>query len=247
MEHLYRYRERRGGFHMIHACAALAAATILLSVSIASAQPQPYGLKTFGEFRTMMMQRDFASKVTLAAVIGEGATDGVGALSGARGEITIFDGKPIISYGVFSNHPAAIWETAMLLQTAVVREWQEIRIARNVAPGEVEAYLAEQAMVRGLDPEKSFAFRVRGTLASYAMHVLAGPADGFPPFVRKETKGATLSGVVAGLYVSSDLVGVATHMGERTHSHWISDDGGATAHLDVWGIKSGAVLLLPKP
>jgi hypothetical protein len=46
-------------------------------------------------------------------------------------------------------------------------------------------------------------------------------------------------GRVAGFYVSSDLMGVVTHGGERTHSHWVAMDGRETAHLDSWGIKAG--------
>jgi hypothetical protein len=60
-------------------------------------------------------------------------------------------------------------------------------------------------------------------------------------------KGDELTGEVAGFYVAPALVGIATHPGEQTHSHWLSPDRNATAHLDRWGIKSGARLLLPLP
>jgi hypothetical protein len=42
-------------------------------------------------------------------------------------------------------------------------------------------------------------------------------------------------------------MGIATHGGERTHAHWVSLDMAKTAHLDRWGLKAGAFLLLPKP
>jgi alpha-acetolactate decarboxylase len=79
------------------------------------------------------------------------------------------------------------------------------------------------------------------------MHVTKGPGSGHPPLLQETQKGDAIAGLVVGLYVAPQLVGVATHPGERTHSHWVSDDRTATAHLDAWGIKSGAVLLLPKP
>jgi hypothetical protein len=42
-------------------------------------------------------------------------------------------------------------------------------------------------------------------------------------------------------------MGIATHGGERTHSHWVSLDMAKTAHLDRWGLRAGAFLLIPKP
>jgi hypothetical protein len=84
------------------------------------------------------------------------------------------------------------------------------------------------------------------------MHVNAAPSGGphgmgQPMAITVERQGDTIEGSVAGLYVSADLIGVATHGGERTHTHWVSPDGTATAHLERWGLKAGTVLLLPKP
>ena len=70
---------------------------------------------------------------------------------------------------------------------------------------------------------------------------------GLPMAITVERKGEQIDGRVAGLYVSVDLMGVATHGGERTHAHWVSPDGASTAHLDRWGLKTGATLMLPKP
>jgi hypothetical protein len=70
---------------------------------------------------------------------------------------------------------------------------------------------------------------------------------GLPMAITVERKGEEIEGRIAGLYVSADLIGVATHGGERTHTHWVSPIGAATAHLDRWGLKAGTVLLLPRP
>jgi hypothetical protein len=70
---------------------------------------------------------------------------------------------------------------------------------------------------------------------------------GRPMAITVERNGDEIPGRVAGLYVSSDLMGVVTHGGERTHSHWVGMDGSETAHLDRWGIKAGTRLMLPKP
>ena len=107
------------------------------------------------------------------------------------------------------------------------------------------------AGAHGLNPEGPFPFQVRGTLASYVMHVNAAPTNGphgmgQPIAITRENKGDAIAGMVAGIYVSSDLVGFVSHGGTRTHSHWLASDLSATAHLDRWGLKAGAVLSLPK-
>jgi hypothetical protein len=121
-----------------------------------------------------------------------------------------------------------------------------------VAPENVETYIATAAKDRGIDAEKSFPFEVRGNIGPYAMHVNASPADGphgmgLPMAVRTEQEGDRLDYLVTGVYVSRDLMGIATHGGERTHAHWVSLDAKSTAHLDRWGIRANAFLLLPKP
>jgi hypothetical protein len=62
-----------------------------------------------------------------------------------------------------------------------------------------------------------------------------------------QSKGDSITGSVAGLYVSLTLVGIVTHGGERIHAHWVSPTGLSTAHLDLWEIKAGTTLFLPKP
>jgi hypothetical protein len=90
------------------------------------------------------------------------------------------------------------------------------------------------------------------TEALTALHVNAAPTGGphgmgLPMALTVETTGDQIDGRVAGVYVSADLIGIATHGGERTHAHWVSLDGTSTAHLDRWGLKAGATLLVPKP
>jgi alpha-acetolactate decarboxylase len=213
---------------------------------------QPYDIETFGEFRRIMIGGDFGAKVSLDAVMAKHPTTGVGALSGARGEITIYDGKLIVSYGKAGAVPDQNSESAALLVVGSVGEWQSVQVERDVAPNEVESYIVIAAKTHGIDPEESFPFEVRGSVAPYVMHVNAAPIDkehgmGMPMAITVESHGDQIDGVIAGLYASLDLMGIATHGGERTHAHWISTDLASTAHLDRWGLRSGAILMLPKP
>jgi hypothetical protein len=213
---------------------------------------QPYSVETFGAFRNIMMGGDFSAKVRLADVMAKHPTMGVGALSEARGEITIYDGKLIVSYGKADTPADGQPESAALLAIASVGGWQSIPIEKDVPPREVESFIAVAAKTHGIDPEISFPFEVRGSIGPYVMHVNAAPTNGdhgmdLPMAVTVRDKGDRLDSLVAGLYASLDLMGIATHGGERTHAHWVSLDMAKTAHLDRWGLKAGAFLLLPKP
>jgi alpha-acetolactate decarboxylase len=218
--------------------------------------PQPYDIEAFGAFRMLILAGDFSRKVDLAAATAKRPTTGVGTLTDARGEITIHDGRLIVSYGREESnqesHPAAEDESAALLATGTVTAWQAITVPHDVAPEEIEPFLSHTAAAHGLDPDGPFPFQVRGTLKSYAMHVNAAPTGGphgmgQPIAITRELEGETIDGMVAGFYASRDLVGIVTHGGTRTHGHWVAPDLSSTAHLDRWGLKAGAVLSLPKP
>jgi hypothetical protein len=213
---------------------------------------EPFKIEALGVFRDLMLRGDFGAKAALGEVMSRSPSTGVGAVSGARGEITIADGELIVCYGKSERHPAPHAETAALLVTARVKEWQTIQVVSDVAPATLEALLAQTAKSHGLDAAKSFPFQLRGTFGPFAMHVNAAPTGGphgmgLPMAIMVQSRGDSIAGSVAGLYASPSLVGIATHGGERTHAHWVSADGSSTAHLDLWGIKAGTALRLPRP
>jgi hypothetical protein len=213
---------------------------------------QPYNIETFGEFRKLIMTGDFTAKVQLVTAMAKHRTVGVGGLADARGEISIFEDKLVVSYGEGGKPADDSSEYAQLLVLGSVSDWQSVRADEDVAAEDIETYIAAAAKARGIDTNKSFPFEVKGNIGPYAMHVNVAPIDGphgmgLPVAVKVEHGGDSLDALVAGVYVSPDLEGIATRSGERTHAHWVSSDATSTAHLDRWGIRAGAFLLLPKP
>jgi hypothetical protein len=243
------------GLALFVVVAALAAGPALPQMRLMDDAPehtrhQPYSVETFGVFRNIMVSGDFIAKVHLADAMAQHPTTGVGALADALGEITIFDGKLILSYG---NAPPADTNSASaaLLAIASVDGWRSVPVASDVAPEEIESFISVAAKTHGIDPTVSFPFEVRGNIGPFTMHVNAAPTNGYhgmdmPMAVTVADKGDRLDGLVAGLYASLDLMGIATHGDQRTHSHWVSLDMSKTAHLDRWGLRAGAFLLLPK-
>jgi hypothetical protein len=106
---------------------------------------QPYNIETFGAFRMLILAGDFSPKVDLAGVLAKRPTTGVGAVADARGEITIYDGKLIVSYGKEASDPAAGTERAALLTVGTVASWQSVSVEHDVAPDNIEVFLAHMA------------------------------------------------------------------------------------------------------
>src|ERR1700685_557258 len=169
----------------------------------------PYSVETFGAFRSMMMSGDFNPKVRLADVMAKRPTVGVGALADALGEVTIYDGKLIVSYG-YAPPADTSSASAALLATASVDGWQSVPVASDVAPEEIESFISVSAKTHGIDPTVSFPFEVRGNIGPYVMHVNAAPTKGehgmgLPTAITVQDKGDRLDSLVAGLYASLDL------------------------------------------
>jgi hypothetical protein len=136
---------------------------------------QPYNIETFGEFRKMIMTGDFTAKVQLVTAMAKHPTIGVGGVADARGEISIFDGRLVVSHGKEGKSADASSEYATLLVLGSVSDWQSVRLDEDVAPEKVGTYVAAAAKAHGIDANKSFPFEVRGNIGPYVMNVNAAP------------------------------------------------------------------------
>lgn len=215
----------------------------------------PFGFKAYGVFGKMISQRNYLAVVALKDVADASATDAVGAVSGLRGEISMIEGKLIVSYGTDCGTacPAAATETATLLATASAQHWRTVAIDKDLDAKAVEAFIREQAKSSGLDDGKPFPFRINGALTDFVMHVNAAPNPRFKGHgsfdemaVTGLAKGPRLAGSVVGFYAPPALQGVITHMGEFFHAHYVDEQRSMTAHLDSFGIAAGSTLLLPR-
>jgi acetolactate decarboxylase len=245
------------GLHLPRLRVSMLFALILMAANPVHAQPveYPFGFKAYGLYRDMIQKRTYGPVVALKDAAGENATDAVGALSGLRGEISMIEGKLLVSYGADCGTacPAAATETATLLATAAVREWRAVAIDKNLDAAAIGTFIREQAKAVGLDENKPFPFRINGTITDFVMHVNAAPNPRFKGHgsfdemaITGLAKGPRLGGSVVGFYAPPTLQGVISHGGEYFHSHYVDDQRTSTAHLDTYGVAAGSTLVLPK-
>src|SRR5450830_789370 len=215
----------------------------------------PFGFEAYGVFSTMITQRNYLAVVALKDAVDARATDAVGAVSGLRGEISMIEGRLIISYGAECGTAcaSAASETATLLATATARNWRPVPIDKDLDAKAVESFIREQAKANGLDETKPFPFRINVALTNFVMHVNAAPNPRFKGHgsfdemaVTGLAKGPRVAGSVVGFYAPPALQGVITHMGEFFHSHYVDEQRTMTAHLDSFGIAAGSTLMLPR-
>lgn len=214
----------------------------------------PFGFKAYGVFSRMIAQRNYLAVVALKDAVDGRATDAVGAVSGLRGEISMIEGRLIVSYGVDcgATCPLPTAETATLLATASAQHWRSIAIDKDLDAKGVEDFIRAQAKTSGLD-DKPFPFRINGTITNFVMHVNAAPNPRFKGHgsfdemaVTGLAKGPRLAGSVVGFYAPPALQGVITHGGDYFHSHYVDEQRSTTAHLDSFGVAAGSTLLLPR-
>lgn len=223
--------------------------------SAAAARGGPFGFAAYGAFQRMVHARDFSAKVRLQAVMSAGATDAVGAAEELRAEITIIDGKLLVTYGTpCATCGPSISESASLLASARVQQWNKpVALSTDLAGQALDDFIVAQAKLAGLDVAQPFPVRMKGTLVAVRMHLLQGVNPEFKghggghKFARQEVIAADrVEGEVVGFYAPSALQGVITHPGEPFHYHWVDGGRTRTAHLDTFGMTKGSTLLLPR-
>ncbi|MDP2226007.1 MAG: hypothetical protein Q8J78_00820 [Moraxellaceae bacterium] len=223
------------------------------TAGLATAQPatSPHGFAAYGAFRNLMQRRDFAPKVTLERLRADNVTEAVGALADLRGEVTIIDGRSVVSLGPCPECSTNA-DSACLAAVARVSRWTSEVVTQDIVGRDLRGYVAERATANGVDLGAPFPFRFRGSLLNVLMHVNGGPDPRFtghgslaPMAMSDLYREAVLEGDVVGFHASASMVGIISHAGDPLHCHWVSPSRDATAHLDDFGLRAGGTLSFP--
>jgi len=215
----------------------------------------PFNLKHYGNFKEMVYMKKVDGVVDLKAALAGKHTYAVGAIKNAEGEITVYDGKVLLSYGkdgldkVTREIPSG--EQAELLVTAEAEKWKEAVIPKDMDERELYSFILDKAKDAGIDIKKPFPFLIEGRIKDLVWHVINGTETnmhgkkhGYGALKSIIEKREQVSAVIVGFY-SADIQGVFTHPGESWHTHVILDDEKKAGHIEKFSAGKGAILKLP--
>ena len=216
----------------------------------------------YGKMREAIGQQQHQARVSIQDVVARPHFFGVAALAGLKGEAAIVDGQ-VIATEVNAQRQlqpvSAASAQATLLVGSYVSEWvQPVRLDRDIAPAEVEGFLASAAAEVGLEATLPYPYCIEGEFLEVRLHVIHGAcpmharlnkqdlARDVQPY---EGEFPTMRGTVVGVYAENS-VGNLTHPGTSLHSHLVFTDPRSglkvTGHVERLGIRSGSQLRLPK-
>ncbi len=180
---------------------------------------------------------------------------GVGALAGLAGEITVIDGRVLVSEKSFEPgsretsssirvRDGSAHDRAALLLLAQVKQWEQYELGAISDYAALDAAIERQLNELGRDLREPTPVRVRGKSGSLELHVIAGAcpiANPSGPAPGRHT--AAFDSVEIVGFFAQGAAGRWTHHTHSSHLHAVVED--AMGHLNEVALEAGAVLLLP--
>ena len=208
----------------------LSAWMLLLVTACEAPGPSP---SIYGSMREVLREGRDHGRVELTSVTSPDSV-GVGALAGLAGEVTIVDGRAMVSRLQGERlrvREARRGEQAALLVTAQVPEWRAWPLLDVQDYAGLEAQVRDRLIEAGFDPCEPTPLRVTGRAERLQLHVIAGACpvatpDGSEPW---RYDGPAEAVTLVGFYVE-DAVGRLTHHTHSSHLH--AHAAAATGHLD---------------
>jgi len=200
----------------------------------------------YGALRDVMHKNDVGGKITLNLLGPMEDLIGVGAVEGLNGEITIVDGKALIS--TYSDNMYSLDKStnvdAALLVVSNVGDLKKHQIDSPIGSiTELEDWLNKYVVNNGLGDE-SFAFRMEVT-GKANWHVISPPDPGQDH--NSAAKKFNYKGKFQAVgFFSRVHQGVFTHQGRFTHLHFIDEQTHFAGHLDEMVSEGTVTIYLPK-
>lgn len=206
-----------------------------------------------GALRNVHQGLDFSGKIALSPLAELPHLYAVGPLENLRGEVTIWDGKPLIAR-VISNQVKvenALKGKACFLVYSSVDRWQTTKLSSAVTASEIDQIVKDAATKGGINVGEPFPFLIEGVAKSARYHVMNGtastPARPGPEAHEKAKVRFTIEDRPVGIlgFYSEHHQGIFTHHSSFVHMHVKADDDKIAGHLEAIDLEPGARLLLP--
>lgn len=223
-----------------------ARSTPLLPLLLAAchATSAPSAVRSFGTMREVLRMGQHQGRVAVATETRPG-TVGVGALAGLAGEVTILDGRALVSQrrgDAAPVRPARAEDHAALLVAAEVPRWTEHALAPCADYAALEEQVHAALLAGGFDPGAPTPVKVTGRAPRLQLHVIAGACPvatpGGPPPWRFD--GPADAVTLVGFFVEG-AAGRLTHHTHRSHLHAVTRD--AAGHLDELQLEEARLFL----
>lgn len=209
---------------------------------------------TVSEMRKVMMGEDLSAHLRWDTFVKKNLY-ALAPLGRIEGEVTILNGS-IYTSKVDSNHTITIdksWNVESPFSVyAYVKEWQSFEIDELIHSEEdLQRMVEKVAKKNGYNLDKAFPYRIFGTFDSIDFHIISKPKyeiehnHDLHDSAKKRFYFQNIEGELLGFY-SKNHVGVFTHRGKFTHTHFIDTNQKLMGHLDNVSIKEKYTVLLPK-
>lgn len=213
-----------------------------------------YAVKLAGALRNVHQGLDFRGKIDLAPLAELPHLYAVGPLEDLRGEVTIWNGKPLISR--ISNGTLKVDNVltgkACFLVYGQAPHWKRIRIGSSLTLTEVDDVIKREATKCGINTDRPFPFLIDGT-AKYARYHVMNRTDSTPPTPgpaahEKAKVHFTMENAPVQLlgFYSEHHQGIFTHHSSFVHMHIKTQDDKIAGHLEDLQLEPGARLQLPR-
>jgi acetolactate decarboxylase len=212
-------------------------------------------VKHAGALKNAMKKGDLTPKIELKSLKDKKNLYALGAVGYLKGEVQIFDSKPMTTFVDKSNklqYDHTYGKNASLLVYAQVKDWVEYKIPNDIRSREqFEEYIEEKAEEHGLDTEEPFVFLIDGTIRSNSWHVINwNPNDKVHSHQKHVESGIhnTMKDtpiLMLGFF-SMYHSGIYTHHTTSMHIHFMTKDKKISGHSDNMILGSNMILKLPK-
>jgi len=230
-------------------------AVLFMGITCAAAQFDYFELKSYGHFKKMVQTKKAEGVVDLNTAIPTNDGYAVGILENGRGQITVINSDVWLDYGKdfigLSVRSIPDDEKAVVIVTAQVPKWKEIKIPDSLPEKQLLGFILLQAGHHGLDTNAPFPFLIDGIFDRLSLHVTNGvnPKYGEPEnkdylFYLITQERYNQKAVVIGFY-SANTQGVYTQPGKSWHLHAVIKKMEVAAHIDYISVRKNAILKLP--
>lgn len=233
--------------------------SLLLALSLhmftprAQANSEEFSVKWAGALKNVHHGLDFGGKIDLAPLADLPHLYAVGPLEDLQGEVTIWDGKPLIARVKNKSLQVdnILTGKACFLVYGQAKEWKEVKFPSRLDLSQLSDVIKQAATKNGVSTNKPFPFLIEGIAKDARYHVM-NRTDSLPP-----TPGPTAHEQAKVHYTLKDSPvqllgfysehhqGIFTHHNSSVHVHVKTPGDKVAGHLEELELEPGVRLLLP--